>query len=129
MTIESYKNIPDEQRYSGEFSAATIESHLKLSRTGFLVRLWSGVKKSAVRHIGSFLCACAVLYGLASGYDAGLEQIQPLLRFLFAMWTTSFICASLVRVVAYPTRRSAKEDLLLIRSTYLEHAPDHPLKA
>lgn len=127
---DSYKRIPASERRTGDFSPATIDNHLKLMQSEFRERFWGELQKNIMRHVGSFICMCAVLYGLSTGHNIGLDLTQPLLRALVSTWITSFCMVTLARGFMSPRRRkSAKDDLLLIRSVHLKHASDHSMSA
>jgi len=127
---EAYRRIPANERYTGDFSPATINTHLRLMQLDYRERFRGEIQKSVVRHVGSFICVCAALYGFSTGYTRGLEPALPLISALFSIWMTSFCVVTLAKLFMYPRRiKTAKEDLLLIRSAQLEYSPDHSMKA
>lgn len=112
----NYLNTPENEKQSGNFSETSISSHHSIMVRKFYEDTIAHVKTSTLNHL--FSCCLIILIPIAycKNHGVPVSESFSVISFIIFLWVTSFVIFNVPRIVAYPTRKNAKQDLEIISS-------------
>lgn len=121
---DHYKSIALKERSTGKFSDNSISAHHTILKNNFYKMLKRKIFTSSINFIISFALVTIVIFAFCKNNNIPFSEANNILRYLLSMWSLTFLIFTTVRVVSYPTRKRAKQDLIFIHA--IEESIDNP---